>query len=103
MPYTDYFLPGEADPADHPELSLRRIDGHWHVVATEPGHCEHVHGDGFPTYWHALFLLRRIRDGLRAGRRLDIARCWETRALVKIGSTRSQQQAGSRPRRRASA
>ena len=83
MPYTDYFHHGKGDPRDLPRLSLRSIDGSWHVVATEPGHCEHVHGDGFPLYRDAVRLMHQVREGLRAGRRLDIIHCWETRALVE--------------------
>jgi hypothetical protein len=82
MPYTTYFNPGPADPTELPVLALRLIDGHWHVVATEPGHCEHVHGEGFPGRGKAQELLERIRQELLSGRRLDIVHSWETRALV---------------------
>ena len=84
MPYTDYFHPGRGDPGDLPCLSLRSIGGCWHVVATEPDHCEHVHGDGFPAYRDAACFKERVRRGLKAGRRLDVVRFWETRALVPV-------------------
>jgi hypothetical protein len=82
MPYTNYFHPGPPDPTDLPALTLRKIEGHWHVVATEPGHCEHVHGEGFLERSRAEALLARIRGELEAGRRLDIVRSWETRVLA---------------------
>jgi len=84
MPYTNYFHHGEADPTDLPRLSLRKIDGYWHVIATEVGHCEHVHGEGFHDRRRADRLMERIRTGLQAGRRLDIIHSWETRALVPV-------------------
>ncbi len=84
MPYTNYFHPGEPDPTDLPRLSLRKIDGYWHVIATEAGHCEHIHGDGFQDRRRADKLLERIRSGLQDGRRLDIVHSWETRALIEV-------------------
>ena len=84
MPYTDYFHPGRGDPGDLPRLSLRSIDGLWHVVATEPGHCEHVHGDGFSVYREAARLRDWIERDLKAGQRMDILRFWETRALIPV-------------------
>ncbi len=84
MPYTDYFHPGPPDPTDLPRLSLREIDAYWHVIATEPGHCEHVHGQGFRHREAAARLMERIWNGLQAGRRLDIIHSWETRALIEV-------------------
>jgi|GEM_PF-1669752 len=84
MPYTNYFHPGEADPTDLPRLSLRKIDGYWHVIATEVGHCEHVHGEGFKRRPRAATLMEQIWREMHAGRRLDIVHSWETRALIEV-------------------
>ena len=84
MPYTNYFHPGPPDPNDLPRLSLRKIDGYWHVIATEPGHCEHVHGEGFKGRRPAASLMVQIWKEMQTGRRLDIIHSWETRALIPI-------------------
>ncbi len=61
-------------------VSLRKIDGHWHVIATEPGHAEHVHQDAFRFFEDARQLRDAIRRGTDNGEQLNL-RHWDTRAL----------------------
>ena len=82
MPYTEYFRPGRGDPGDLPCLSLRSIDGHWHVVATEAGHCEHVHSDGFSVYrrraWSSICRTMRSTAGSRMAGLPSARACFRT-------------------------
>jgi hypothetical protein len=83
-PYSNTFLPGPTDPNNHPRLSLRKVQNHWHVLAVERRHCEHLHGEGFPTREEARQLLEDIRQALEAGKSLKLGRYWWSRALIAV-------------------
>ena len=57
---------------DEPFITLRRIDGAWHVVADD-GDVEHTHQHAFADRWKAWRLVEEIRDALSHGRFLNLA------------------------------
>ena len=70
----------EDDAQDEIRISLRRVDGKWRVLATEPGHAEHLHQDAFTSIDEAKGFRDAIRRGLATGRQLNLNH-WDTRAL----------------------
>ncbi len=60
-------------------LTVRRIDGAWHVVACDD-ELEHTHEHPFRSRKKAFALVGEIRAALRCGRDLDLAR-WQTEVL----------------------
>ena len=61
---------------DELHVTLRRIDGAWHVVADD-GDVEHTHQHPFADRWKAWRLVEEIRDALDRGRLLNLA-FWES-------------------------
>ncbi len=72
---------GTDEGSDDPlYITTRKIDGCWHVVATEPGRCEHLYTKFFSKHWDAIRLAQNIRRGIDSGLQLDLKH-WESRAL----------------------
>jgi hypothetical protein len=59
----------------HLRLAVRRLDGRWHVTASD-SELEHTHRHPFPTRDAAQRFVERVRQALEDGRDLDL-RHWE--------------------------
>jgi hypothetical protein len=65
---------------DELHVTLRRIDGAWHVVAAD-GDLEHTHQHAFAEHRKAWRLVEEIRDALSHGRNLNLV-FWESTTLA---------------------
>jgi len=79
-PQDDGAFGTDREAEDSIRIGLRRIDGQWRILATEPGHAEHLHSTAFQYFDDARQLRDEIRGGLAAGLQLNLNH-WETRAL----------------------
>ena len=80
QPTRDGTFGPDQEPDHDLQISLTKIDGQWHVLATEPGHAEHVHRDGFRYFDDARDLRDQIRRGIANGHDLNLS-YWDTRRI----------------------